>query len=161
MDCKQSYASIDVFRPEKSGGPEARMAALRVLHIDDELDVRELVEMSLALDPDVTLRACETGLEAIQAAHEWSPDVILLDALMPEMDGQETLRRLRQDPRTSAIPIIFLTAHTSPREVVHLFVLGAEGVIPKPFNPVTLAASVRNHMRQTRLSDLDRLGRAV
>ena len=132
--------------------------ALRVLHIDDEEDVRELVEISLALDPDVIVRGCASGLEAIVVANEWSPDVILLDAMMPGMDGEATLERLRQDPNTAGIPVVFLTAHTSPREVVHLFVLGAEGVIPKPFNPVTLAASVRNHMRQARLSDADRAG---
>jgi DNA-binding response OmpR family regulator len=136
------------------------MSPLRVLHIDDELDVRELVEISLALDPGVIVRGCESGMEAIEVANEWSPDVILLDAVMPGMDGQAILERLRQDPKTSGIPIVFLTAHTSPREVVRLFVLGAEGVIPKPFNPVTLAASVRNHMRQARLSgaDADRAG---
>src|ERR1700681_3026453 len=103
------------------------MAALRVLHVDDEPDVRELVEISLALDPGLIVRGCESGQEAIDAVNEWSPDVILLDAVMPGMDGAGTLTRLRQDPRTAGIPIVFLTAHTSSREVVHLFVLGAEG----------------------------------
>ena len=123
------------------------MSALRVLNVDDEPDIREIVEISLGLDPEFSVRSCTSGKDAIVAAADWSPDLILLDVTMPEMDGPTTLARLRESPRTSGIPVIFLTARSQPREFEHFRALGAKGVISKPFDPLTLAASVRSHMR--------------
>jgi CheY-like chemotaxis protein len=122
------------------------MTALRVLHVDDEPDIREVVEISLGLDPDFTVRSCPSGGDAITAAADWSPDLILLDVMMPGMDGPTTLARLRESPRTNEIPVVFMTARAQPRELEHFRALGAEGVISKPFDPLTLAASVRRHM---------------
>lgn len=122
------------------------MSALRVLNVDDESDIREIVEISLGLDPEMTVRSCASGGEAIAAAAGWSPDLILLDVMMPGMDGPATLARLRESPRTAAIPVVFMTARTQPRDVEHFRALGAKGVIAKPFDPITLAASVRSHM---------------
>ena len=123
------------------------MSALRVLHVDDEPDIREVVEISLGLDPDFMVRSCPSGGDAITAAADWSPDLILLDVMMPGMDGPMTLSRLRDSPRTSGIPVIFMTARAQPQELEHFRALGAEGVISKPFDPLTLAASVRRHMQ--------------
>jgi CheY-like chemotaxis protein len=119
------------------------MSAVRVLHVDDEPDIREVVEISLGLDPNFAVRGCASGSEALAAAADWSPDLILLDVMMPGMDGPATLRHLRQSPDTAAIPIVFMTARAQPRELEHFVSLGAEGVIAKPFDPMTLAASVR------------------
>jgi CheY-like chemotaxis protein len=77
------------------------------------------------------------------AAAAWQPDVILMDVMMPVMDGAETLTHLRNDARTAKIPIVFMTARAQAREVEHFLSLGAAGVIPKPFDPMTLAAAVR------------------
>jgi CheY-like chemotaxis protein len=121
------------------------MTAVRVLHVDDEPDIREIVEMSLGLDPDLTVRACSSGGDALAAAAAWSPDLILLDVMMPVMDGPTTLTHLRQSPRTADIPVVFMTARAQPRELAHFISLGAEGVIAKPFDPMTLAAAVRNY----------------
>ena len=123
------------------------MSALRVLHVDDEPDIREVVEISLGLDPQFSVRSCPSGRDAITAAAEWSPDLILLDVMMPGMDGPTTLERLRESPRTNGIPVVFMTARAQPRELDHFRALGAEGVISKPFDPLTLAASVRRHMQ--------------
>ena len=123
------------------------MTALRVLHVDDEPDIRDVVEMALDLDPALTVRGCSSGGEAISAAAEWQPDLILLDVMMPGMDGPTTLTQLRQTSKTSGIPVVFMTARAQPRELEHFVSLGAEGVIAKPFDPMTLAASVRSHMR--------------
>jgi CheY-like chemotaxis protein/HPt (histidine-containing phosphotransfer) domain-containing protein len=122
------------------------MTAVRVLHVDDEPDIREIVEMSLALDPDLTVRGCASGGDALAAAAAWSPDLILLDVMMPVMDGPTTLTHLRQSPRTADIPVVFMTARAQPRELEHFVSLGAEGVIAKPFDPMTLAAAVRNYV---------------
>jgi CheY-like chemotaxis protein len=121
--------------------------ALRVLHVDDEPDIREVVEVSLALDPLLMTRSCASGDEALAVAVEWPPDIILLDVMMPAMDGPTTLARLRGNARTADIPVIFMSARAQSSDLDHFRSLGAAGVIPKPFDPMTLAASVRDHVR--------------
>jgi two-component system OmpR family response regulator len=120
------------------------MSAVRVLHVDDEPDIREVVELSLGLDPEFTVKSCSSGGDALVAAADWSPDLILLDVMMPEMDGPTTLARLRENPSTNEIPVVFMTARAQPRELKQFRDLGAAGVISKPFDPLTLAATVRD-----------------
>lgn len=120
------------------------MSSLRVLHVDDEPDIREVVEMSLGLDPDLAVRSCSSGTDALAASESWPPDVILLDVMMPEMDGPTTLKHLRERPCTKQTPVIFMTARAQVREIESFVSLGAAGVIAKPFNPMTLAESVRS-----------------
>jgi CheY-like chemotaxis protein len=119
------------------------MTALRVLHVDDEPDIREVVEFSLGLDPDLVMRSCASGAEVLSVAEIWSPDIVLMDVMMPVMDGAATLARLRENPRTASIPVVFMTARAQSREIDQLRSLGAIGVISKPFDPMKLAASVR------------------
>ena len=122
------------------------MTALRVLHVDDEPDIREVVKISLGLDPDVLTQSCSSGQEALAAAVDWAPDIILLDVMMPVMDGAATLVRLRENSRTAGIPVVFMTARAQSRELDLFRSLGAAGVIPKPFDPMTLVASLRTHI---------------
>jgi CheY-like chemotaxis protein len=122
------------------------MINTRVLHVDDEPDIREVVEISLGLDPGLVMRSCGSGQEALTVVAEWPPDIILLDVMMPEMDGPATLARLRDGPQTADIPVVFMTARAQAREIDSFRKLGAVGVIPKPFDPMTLAASVRDYM---------------
>ena len=124
------------------------MSARRVLHVDDEPDIREVVELSLGLDPDLTVRSCGSGGDGLAAAAAWAPDLILLDVMMPMMDGPTTLTHLRQNPRTADIPVVFMTARAQPRELEHFVSLGAEGVIAKPFDPMTLAAAAISALRR-------------
>src|SRR6202521_1434123 len=123
------------------------MTTLRILHVDDEPDIREVVEISLGLDPDLATRSCGSGEEALVAAIDWQPDIILCDVMMPGMDGPGTLMRLRENALTANIPVIFMTARAQTRELDRFRSLGALGVIPKPFDPMTLAASVRSYMQ--------------
>jgi two-component system, OmpR family, response regulator len=122
------------------------MAAYRLLHVEDEPDIRAVVEMSLALDPDITLKSCASGADALVAAADWEPDLILMDVMMPVMDGTETLTHLRESARTAAIPVVFMTARAQTTEAEHFLSLGAAGVIAKPFDPMTLAAAVRVYL---------------
>jgi CheY-like chemotaxis protein len=122
------------------------MSALRVLHVDDEPDIREVVALSLGLDPALTVRCCGSGRDAITLAAEWSPNLILLDVMMPIMDGPTTLSHLRHSPKTAGIPVVFMTARAQRRELEHFISLGAEGVIAKPFDPMTLASAVRGYV---------------
>ena len=123
------------------------MTTLRILHVDDDPDIREVVEISLGLDPGFTTRSCGSGKEALVAAVDWRPNIILCDVMMPVMDGPATLMRLRENALTANIPVIFMTARAQARELDRFRSLGALGVIPKPFDPMTLAASVRGYMQ--------------
>jgi len=130
------------------------MSTIRILHVDDEPDIREIVDMALGLNAEFELRACANGPDAVATAAEWSPSLILLDVMMPGMDGPTTLTLLRKDPRTADIPVLFMTARAQAREVQNLIALGAQGVISKPFDPMTLAFSVRSHLQAIRLETL-------
>jgi CheY-like chemotaxis protein/HPt (histidine-containing phosphotransfer) domain-containing protein len=130
------------------------MTALRILHVDDEPDIRELVDLSLGLDPAFSVRSCASGSDAVPAAADWCPDMILCDVMMPVMDGPTTLLRLRECPQTVETPVVFMTARAQPHEVEYFKSLGATGVILKPFDPMTLAKSVRCHMRAAGLATL-------
>jgi CheY-like chemotaxis protein len=123
------------------------MSARRILHVDDDPDIREIVDLSLGLDPSFEVRSCSSGGEAVAAAADWSPNLILLDVMMPGMDGPTTLTELRKRPQTAEIPVIFMTARAQTREVEHFIELGAQGVICKPFDPMTLASQVQSHLR--------------
>jgi two-component system OmpR family response regulator len=122
------------------------MTDIRILLVDDEPDIREVVDVSLGLDREFRTRACASGADALVMAVQWSPSLILLDVMMPLMDGPTTLANLRKDPRTANIPVLFLTARTQMAEIEHFISLGAQGVLSKPFNPMTLAASVRSYL---------------
>jgi CheY-like chemotaxis protein len=123
------------------------MITLRILHVDDEPDIREVVEVSLGLDPGLATRSCGCGEEALVVAIDWQPDIILCDVMMPVMDGPAMLMRLRENALTANIPVIFMTARAQTRELDRFRSLGALGVIPKPFDPKTLAASVRSYLQ--------------
>jgi CheY-like chemotaxis protein len=130
------------------------MTAFRILHVDDEADMRELVELSLGLDPAFTVRSCASGAEAIAIAAEWKPDLILCDVVMPGMDGPATLARLRETPETADCPVVFMTARAQPDDLARLNLLCAAGVIVKPFDPMMLAECVRRELRCAKLAAL-------
>jgi CheY-like chemotaxis protein len=137
------------------------MSVLRILHVDDEPDIRELVDISLGLDTEFAFKSCASGAEALMAAAEWSPDLILMDVMMPVMDGPQTLGRLREIAETADIPVVFMTARAQARELAHFLSLGAAGVIPKPFDPMTLAGVVKQYLRTGVPNSIDRLVEAV
>ena len=114
----------------------------RVLLIDDEDDIREVAGMSLETVAGWTTMAARSGREGMKIAAEQKPDAILLDVMMPDMDGPSTFRNLQESEATRSIPVIFLTAKAQTREQRGFRELGAQGVISKPFDPLTLADQV-------------------
>lgn len=116
---------------------------MRVLYVDDEPDIREIAQIALELDEGMITETAASGPEAIEKAAAWRPDVILLDVMMPDMDGPTTLAALRAREDTRSIPVIFITARTQTNEVESFRALGAVAVIPKPFDPMLLATQVR------------------
>ncbi|HEY1542138.1 MAG TPA: response regulator [Xanthobacteraceae bacterium] len=120
------------------------MINLRTLSVDDEPDIREIIDLALGLDPLFMVRECPSGREALRDAVEWRPDLILLDVMMPVMDGLATLAGLRADPHTAMIPVVFMTARTQAYERERFKSLGAAGIIAKPFDPMRLATLVRD-----------------
>jgi two-component system OmpR family response regulator len=109
-----------------------------VLYVDDDPDICEVVQAALGLIAGLTVHIANSGERAIDLAFELRPDLILMDVMMPGMDGPTTLKRLRASPLISDIPVIFLTAKVLPTEVAHFLQLGALGVIGKPFDPLKL-----------------------
>lgn len=120
---------------------------MRILYVDDEPDIREIAEMSLALNPEFEVRTAASGEEALTIAEQWRPQLILLDVMMPFMDGPETLARLRERPETQDIPVAFVTARAQRNEIQDFAMLGAAGVIAKPFDPISLAAQARKFIK--------------
>ena len=121
----------------------------RVLVVEDDPDIRAVVALSLSELGGLTVSVADSGPEALAAAASFAPDVVLLDVMMPGMDGLATLRELRARPATAGIPVVFLTARVQPHETSHYLELGSIGVIPKPFEPTvltdTLLAIWREH----------------
>jgi CheY-like chemotaxis protein len=122
------------------------MMAPRILYVDDEADIRDVAVMALELDPGLEVRACASGAEALDVAPDWRPDLILLDVMMPGMDGPTTLAKLRERPETAKTRIVFITARTQAHEIERFVGLGAAGVIAKPFDAMTLADQVRAYL---------------
>ena len=116
---------------------------MKVLIVDDEPDIRRIAKLGLARVGGMEVVEATNGTEALARAREDHPDAVLLDVMMPGLDGPSTLARLREDPATSAIPVVFLTAKAIATEVDRLKSLGAAGVLTKPFDPMTLARELR------------------
>ncbi len=119
----------------------SRTAPIRALVVDDEEDMRVVATVFLEMDGQFEVTAVSGGQDALTAAVAHTPDVILLDYMMPGMNGPETLAALLGNPKTSCVPVIFLTAKADAGQ---LKASGARGVIQKPFNPDTLSADILN-----------------
>lgn len=115
----------------------------RILYVEDDADIRTIAEMALEIVGGLNLRVCSSGIEALQACDGFKPDLLLLDVMMPGMDGPSTLAGLRKLPQTASTPVIFMTAKVQASEVAYYKSLGALGVIAKPFDPMVLAEEVR------------------
>lgn len=114
-----------------------------ILYVEDDADIRQVTLLALELIGGLSVKACASGAEAGAADNDFRPDLLLLDVMMPEMDGPTTLAHLRRDQRFSAVPAMFFTAKVRPEEVARLQELGAIGVIGKPFDPQTLVEELR------------------
>ncbi|MEL6854741.1 MAG: response regulator [Cyanobacteria bacterium J06606_4] len=110
--------------------------------IDDETDIQTIARIGLTLMKNWQVSTANSGREGIQQAKSHLPDAILLDVMMPDMDGLATLKALKSDAMTRPIPVIFLTAKSQAVNRKQFYELGAQGVIHKPFDPTTLASQI-------------------
>lgn len=120
----------------------------RILLVEDEPDLRTVARMALEALGGFTVACCASGEEALARAAGFGPDLILLDVMLPGLDGPATLARLRADPATAAVPVVFLTGRVAPGETGAWLALGALGVIPKPFDPLALPDRLRRMLEE-------------
>jgi len=116
--------------------------AVRMLYVDDEPDIRMIVEFALEDEQGLTLRLCASGAEALAMVADYQPHLVLLDVMMPNMDGPTTLQQMKQIPALANTLFAFMTAKVQVHEVAHLKSLGAVAVIAKPFDPMTLVDQI-------------------
>jgi CheY-like chemotaxis protein len=118
------------------------MSPKHILVIDDEDDIRDVAALSLETSGDFRVSTANGGRAGVDRASAERPDLILLDVMMPELDGPATLALLRQNDVTRHIPVVFLTAKVQAADKRRLAALGALGLLPKPFDPLTLAEEI-------------------
>jgi two-component system OmpR family response regulator len=116
----------------------------RVLYVEDEPDSHEIAQLALELIGGLIVKTCSSGPEALASVVEFAPDLILLDVMMPGMDGPTTLQALRLIPAVAQVPAAFIAARVDPSEIAQLTSLGAVAVLAKPFDPMRLAAQLRS-----------------
>lgn len=124
---------------------------LKVIYVDDEPDIRTIVEMALSLDPGLEVRIADSGRQALEIfGAGFAPDIALLDMMMPEMSGQDLLARIRAMPEFAKLAILYVTASARQDDIDRYVSEGADGVITKPFDPLTLARITREHHERIR-----------
>ncbi len=119
------------------------MGLQRILYVEDDPDIRTISVMVLESMEGFTLEVCSSGAEALARGPRFKPQLVLLDVMMPDMDGPETLAALRRFPELAETPVVFMTAKVQPQEIETYRRLGAVGVIAKPFDPMGLGAQLR------------------
>lgn len=115
----------------------------RILLVDDEADIRTVARLALEAVGGFEVHECASGFAAPAAVAEHAPQLVLMDVMMPGQDGMETLKTLRATPGLPPVPVVFMTAKVQAQEVAMFRSLGAIDVIAKPFDPMTLAQTVR------------------
>lgn len=120
-----------------------------ILYVEDDHDIQTVARLALEVVGAYSVSICSSGREALAAVESGlTPGLILLDVMMPEMDGPTTLAALRRLPQTAVTPVVFMTAKVQGSETAHYMSLGAIGVIPKPFDPMELARQVNGLWEQ-------------
>lgn len=115
----------------------------RILYVEDEEDIRRIARLALERFGKFTVEVVGDPLKAMDAIAAFGPDLVLLDWMMPGMDGPTLFRRLKEDERTKGLPVVFMTAKASGAELAELKQLGAAGTISKPFAPKDLPEQLR------------------
>lgn len=115
----------------------------RILYVEDEPDIQAVAKIALETVGGFELKVFSSGEEALANAVSYAPDLLLLDVMMPGMDGPTTLKALKELPELADTPAIFMTAKVQPAEVAEYKALGALDVIAKPFDPMTLSENIK------------------
>jgi two-component system, OmpR family, response regulator len=123
----------------------------RILYVEDDPDIQTVATLALEVVGGFNVKVCSSGEQALDEAVSFSPDMILLDVMMPGMDGPTTLLALRKLASLKNVPAAFMTAKVQPHEVDQLIAFGAESVIAKPFDPMTLSSQVTSIWEQARV----------
>lgn len=116
----------------------------RILYVEDDDDIREVTEMALTLVAGFSVCACSSGAEAVKVATSFMPDMIVLDVMMPIMDGPATMASLRTERILASTPVVFLTAKVTRAAIEEYESLGVAGIIRKPFNPLTIGSQLED-----------------
>ncbi|MGV2871330.1 response regulator [Colwellia sp. E150_009] len=116
----------------------------RILYAEDDDDIQQIAIIALEAIGGFTLKVCNDGAEALAAIEHFTPQLLLLDVMMPNMDGPKAFTKIREIEAFKNTPTIFMTAKIQPEEVNQYLKMGASGVIVKPFDPMTLADQVRD-----------------
>jgi len=120
-------------------GPE------RILYVEDDQDIQDVVRFALETLGGMTVELASSGHEALDKVKAFRPDLILLDVMMPGMDGPSTLEALRGLPECAKTPVVFITAKAQGRELERLAAMDVAGVLTKPFDPVQLSGRLRDY----------------
>ena len=115
----------------------------RICYVEDDEDIQRIVRMSLERIGKMTVELVTDPMVAIGAITSFKPDLVMLDWMMPGMDGPTLFRKMKQLPEVSALPVVFITAKTTQRDMDELVALGAAGTISKPFSPKDLPEQLR------------------
>ncbi|MFC1673173.1 response regulator [Pseudomonadota bacterium] len=114
----------------------------KILYVEDDPDIQMMAKIALETVGGYTLTVCSSGTEALSLGEAFAPDLILLDVMMPEMDGPTTLSRLRELPGLADTPAVFMTAKVMPSDLSSYKKMGAVDIVPKPFDPMTLSSQL-------------------
>ena len=115
----------------------------RILMVEDDPDIQVVARLSLEAVGGFTVEICSGGREALQTVPHFAPDMVLLDVMMPDMDGPTVLLQLRKEAATRELPVVFLTAKAQAREIEGYYEMGALSVISKPFDPMELPTTLQ------------------
>jgi two-component system, OmpR family, response regulator len=115
----------------------------RIMHVEDDPSIQAVAKVALEVVGGFTVETCSGGEEALQRFNEFKPQLILLDVMMPGMDGPSTLRKMQADFDLKHIPVVFMTAKVQANEIESYKALGAADVVVKPFDPMTLSDQIR------------------
>jgi two-component system OmpR family response regulator len=113
-----------------------------IMMVEDDMDIQAIAKLALETVGKFEVMACDSGFDALDNVESFNPDLILLDVMMPEMDGITTFKKLREIESSKSTPIIFMSAKVQNHEVNEYYQLGAMNVIAKPFDPMTLAEKI-------------------
>lgn len=126
----------------------------RILYVEDDPDIQSVAKLALEMVGGFTVKICSSGEEAVRDAASFAPDMILLDVMMPGMDGYEVCTRLKNNPATARIPVLFVSSRDEEEDEARGLSLGAIDYIVKPIRPSIVQARVRNHIELKRSRDL-------
>lgn len=115
----------------------------KILYAEDEADIQTIVQIALWSCSNLEVKICDNGQLLLDCVEEYKPDLILLDIMMPVMDGLTTFRKLKLNNKTKSIPVIFITAKAQAQEIEMYRNTGVIGVITKPFDPMTLCETIQ------------------